>query len=113
MRGDNLKGHMKQHEIKPQSIDEAETVIQTYRSGTSLRKCTSLNLEELEKNVIDEVDEFERKIELGRQLKIIINKHDFNINALSGDKKDAMKTYELYGKNMNMKEINWRGWKAM
>ena len=77
MRDDHLKRHMKKHENKSQSIDVVETVIQTHgsgasyeggtvietrRSGTSLGKCTSLNLEELEKNVIDEVNEFERKI---------------------------------------------------
>ena len=73
-------------------------------------KCTSLNLEELEKNIIDEVNEFERKVELGRKLKMIINKHGFNINALHVDKKEALKTYELYGENMDVKEIIWRGW---
>ena len=43
-------------------------------------------------------------------MKIIINEQDLNIYALSWDKKDALKTYELYGKNMNMEEIIWRGW---
>ena len=90
--------------------NEGGTVIETCRSGASLVKCTSFNLEELEKNVIDELNEFERKIELGRKLKIIINKHGFDINTFSVDKKDAYKTYELYVKNMDMKEIIWRGW---
>ena len=89
MRGDNLKRHMRRHEKKPYSIDES----QTYTSGemknvdetetkTSLVKYTGLNLEMLEKNVESYVDEFNRKIELGRNLKIIINKQGFNINAL-------------------------------
>ena len=73
-------------------------------------KCTSSNFEELENNVELQVDELNKKIELERQLKIIINKHGFNINALPENMKDALKTYELYGKNMDMKEINWRGW---
>ena len=75
----------------------------------SLGKCTSSNFEELENNVESQVDEFNRKFEVGRQLKIIINKHGFNINALPENMKDALKTYELYGRNMDMKEINWRG----
>ena len=29
---------------------------------------------------------------------------------MGSDKKDALKAYELYGKNMDMKEIIWRGW---
>ena len=49
-------------------------------------------------------------IEIGRQLKIIIDKHGLNIHAFAENMKDALKTYELYGENMEMKEINWRGW---
>ena len=88
---------MKRHEIKPLSIEKVENVIQTHgsgasygdgtvietrRCGVSSGKCTSLNLEELEKNVESQVIEFNRKIEIGRKLKIIINKRGFNINAL-------------------------------
>ena len=91
------------HEIKQQSID-------THRNVTSSVKCANLNLEKLERECFAHVDEFERKIELGRNLKILINKHDFNINAFPENKKEALKTYELYGKNTNMEEINWRGW---
>ena len=101
---------MKKHENKPYSIDEAGTVKQTYRSDASLGKCTSLNLVELEKNVESYVDEFNRKIELGRNLKIIINKRGFNTHALPENMKEALKTYELYGRNMDMEEIEWRGW---
>ena len=69
-----------------------------------------MNFEKLKKNVLCHADKFNRKIELGRNLKIIINEEDLNIHALEGDMKEALKTYELYGKNMNMEEINWRGW---
>ena len=79
----------------------------TNRMETSSEKCT--NLEMLEKNVRSYVDEFNRKIEIGRNLKIIINKHGFNTHALPENMKEALKTYELYGKNMDMEEINWRG----
>ena len=78
MRGDHLKRHMKQHEKKPQPIDEAETHrsgemknVDKTETGTSLMKYKGLNFEKLKRNVQCEVDEFERKIELGRQLKII------------------------------------------
>ena len=43
-------------------------------------------------------------------MKIIIEKHVFNTHALSQGEKEALHTYELYGKNMDMEEINWRGW---
>ena len=61
MRSDTLKRHMKWHENKPQLIDEGETVTQTHRSGTSSAKFTSLNLEELKKNVVSQMNEFVRK----------------------------------------------------
>ena len=74
-RSFNLRKHEKSVH-KPLSIDEAET----HRSGTcgemenvdeagtgaSSVKCTGLNFEKLEKSVIAEMNEFERKIELGR-----------------------------------------------
>ena len=56
MRGDNLKRHMKCHEKKPYSIDEAETHMsetsgemknvdeaETHRNGTSSVKCSNIN----------------------------------------------------------------------
>ena len=72
------------------NVDEAET-------GGSSMKYTGLNFEKLERNVECEVDEFNRKIELGRNLKIIIEKHGFNTHALSQGKKEDLHTYELYG----------------
>ena len=115
MRGDTLKRHMKRHEKKPYSIDES----QTHRSGemknvdqaeTSSAKYANINLEMLEKNIECEVDEFERKIELGRQLKMIINEEGYNIHAFPENMKEALKVYELYGEDMDLKKINWRGW---
>ena len=108
---------MKRHQKKPYSIDESQTHsslemknVDEAETGGSSMKYTGLNFEKLERNVECEVDEFNRKIELGRNLKIILNKRRFNIHALPNNMKDALKTYELYGKNMEMEEINWRGW---
>ena len=39
-----------------------------------------------------------------------IEKHDLNTHALPQNTKDALLTYELYGKKMDMEEINWKGW---
>ena len=43
------------------------------------------------------MEEFNRKIELGQKLKLIVNKQGYNVNGLSQDMKDALKTYELHG----------------
>merc|ERR1712082_323013 len=75
----------------------------------SKKSCTD---EELENEVININKEFNRKIELGRKLNKIVNKHEFNENIFECEKdmKEALKTYELHGKNMDMKDIEWRGW---
>ena len=52
--------------------------------------------EELEKRVYDEMEEFNRKIEIGRKVKFILDKHGFNENWLKLWRY-AMKTYELHG----------------
>ena len=43
-------------------------------------------------------------------MNIIIEKHDLNIHASRESMKEALKTYELHGKKMDMEEINWKGW---
>ena len=58
--------------------------------------------EELEKRVFAQMEEFNRKIELGRKLNKIMDKHGFNENGLDNDMMVALKTYKLYGKNMDL-----------
>ena len=82
-------------------VDEAGT-------GTSSVKCKNIDLEKLRSQCFAINQEFERKIELGRNLNKIINEEGFNIHAFPGSMKEALETYELYGKNMDMVEINWR-----
>merc|ERR1712025_414381 len=98
MRGDNLKKHMKKHERGN------EDNVATNEDQIS---CTD---EELEKSVSAKMKEFNRKIELGRKLNKIMDKHGYNENGLDNDMMVALKTYELHGKNMDMKDIEWRGW---
>ena len=91
MRGDVLQRHMKRHERKN------EDNVVTNGQGTTLGNGKSGNDEELEKRVIAQMNEFERKMELGRKVKVIVNKHNFNVNGLEKDMKDALETYKLYG----------------
>ena len=98
MRGDNLKKHMKKHERGN------EDNVATNEEQIS---CTD---EELKKKVSAKMKEFNRKIELGRKLNKIMNESGYNENGLDNDMMVALKTYELHGKNMDMKDIEWRGW---
>ena len=52
--------------------------------------------EELEKRVYDEMEEFNRKIELGRKVKFILDTNGYNTNGLENELKEALKTFELH-----------------
>ena len=114
MRGNNLKRHMKKHErgneynFITSGLYDGKTEDNIVTKGPQIRYTD----EELENEVININKEFNRKIELGRKLNKIVNKHGFNENIFEceNDKKVALKTYKLYGKNMDMKDIEWRGW---
>ena len=45
----------------------------------------------------EQLEEFNRKIELGRCGKLLVDKHGYNVNGLDNDMKEALKTYELHG----------------
>ena len=99
---------MKTHE-KINSIDETHTTATagemkhvdqagTNRRVTSSEKYKNIDLEKLRSQCFAINQEFERKIELGRNLNKIINEEGFNIHAFPESMKEALKTYELYGK---------------
>ena len=54
--------------------------------------------------------EFNRKIELGRYVKLVVDTNGYNENGLDNDMMEALKTFKLHGKNMGMEDIEWRGW---
>ena len=115
MRGDVLKRHMKKHErgnhdnIITKELHDGKTENNVVTKQQQIRY-TEEQYIALKNEVYAEMEEFDRKIELGRNLNKIMNEDGFNENGLDNDKKEALKTYKLYGKNMDMKDIEWRGW---
>ena len=86
-------------ETRQEEIDTDET--ETHMSGTSL------NFEKLKKNIMYHVDEFNRKMEFVRNLKLYLNGEELNMHALPSDKKETLFTYlteftedDFGGKNM-------------
>ena len=45
----------------------------------------------------EQLEEFNRKMELGRCGKLLVDKHGYNVNGLDNDMKEALKIYELHG----------------
>ena len=129
MRSDNLKLHMKKHERGNEDNNVTKGVHDVGRDDNIVTKglhdgktednigtneeqisCNSERFMGLEKILHAKNKEFNRKIELGREVNKIVNKHGVNDASLSINNKEALKTYELHGKNMDMKDIEWRGW---
>jgi fructose-specific phosphotransferase system component IIB len=89
MRKNHLKRHMKKHEKKISK-----------NSGVMLYN-----------DVTIEMQDFNRKKEMGRKLKVIMeNNANINENALSKEKKEALEIFNLYGKSSQLLKTNWRGW---
>merc|ERR1712081_156527 len=51
--------------------------------------------EELEKRVSAEMEEFNRKIEIGRKVKFILDKNGYNTNGLENELKEALKIWTI------------------
>ena len=103
MRGDNLKKHMKRNEREyednfiTRGVYDWKTVDIVATKGQQIR-CTSEKSMGLEKRLHAKLKEFNRKMEIGRKVKFILDKHGYNENGLDNHMKEALKTYELHGK---------------
>ena len=123
MRGDVLKRHMKQHDKKEvMKVDKnsakCEICMKTMRKNhlkRHMKKHENKNNEDkkgtLHKNVMLIMQDFNRKKDMGRKLKEIMdNTANFNENALPKEMKEALDIFNLYGKSNQILKTNWRGW---
>ena len=90
MRSDHLKGHMKRHENKPYSIDVVTEKIE-YDS--------TVDVVALESEI---VNEYPRKLELGRKIKKIVQELNVPLASLDKEKMEALELFENHGQ---VKEI--------
>ena len=115
MRGDNLKRHMEKHEKEhgmelDKSSARCEVCMKSMRKNhlkRHMKKHEKNNYKDkkgmLYNDVAIEMQEFNRKKEMGRKLKeIIANNANINENALSKEKKEALDIFNLYGKCRQM-----------
>ena len=134
MRGDHLKRHMKKHErgneynfitsglydgktednIVTKGLHDGKTENNVTTNGEHIRY-TDEKFIAVQKRVFAELEEFNRKMELGRYVKLVVDTNGFNENGLGNDTKEALKTYELHGesKEEDMYKCTYcRNWKA-
>ena len=77
VRGDTLKRHMKQHEKNPYSIDLVTEKIEYH---------SSVDVVALENEIVRGSNEYQRKLELGREIKQIVLKNQIPTASLDKDK---------------------------
>ena len=123
MRGDNLYRNLKKHEKEPEmEMDKNSAKCEICMKIIKKDHLKRHMMNHEKKNVEDEkgmfhekltfeLQEFNRKKEMGRKIKEIIdNKANFNENALSKESKETLDIFNLYGKSSQMVKTNWRGW---
>ena len=104
MRGDVLQQHIKKHER-----GNYNNVI-INRKGTTLDNVKSVNYEELKHRIAAHMEYINRKIEMGQMVRQIVDEDGYNEKLLPKEEKEALDTYQLHGKNIDMEDIEWRGW---
>ena len=93
------------HESKVQ--EDMKTKATFKQNHGSLNECDDA----LRMIMIEDNEDFERKIELGCKAKnIMFENSNLRIAAMSKEIQEAIELYDRYGQNTNNKQITWRGW---
>ena len=72
-------------------LDYGKTENNVKTNGENIRY-TDEKFIAVKKRVFAELEEFDRKMELGRYVKLVVDKHGYNENGLGNDTKEALKT---------------------
>ena len=69
-----------------------------------------MNVTALENSMMNEVNEYRRKLELGRQIKEIALKKYMPTVCLSKEKMEALELFENRGQVKEIEAVEWRPW---
>ena len=103
MRSDNLKRHMMKH-INGQKEEKEE------QKDNEVQTEVKQNYEMIAKSMEMVIAESKWKIELGRIMADIAERRDMNTSLLPKDMQEAIEAYEKFGKNIEKRDIQWKGW---
>ncbi len=90
---------MKQHENKP--IDEVSEKVE-YNS--------TLDVAALKNNIVWKANEYQRKLELGREIKQIVQELHVPTACLDKEQMEALELFENRGQVKEIKPVEWRPW---
>jgi hypothetical protein len=91
MRSDNLKKHMKQHEKKP---PQKEVTPPQKEVTEKIEYQSTLDEAALENKLVNNSNEFMRKLELGREIKEITTEEKIMKASLSEEHREALELFE-------------------
>ena len=107
MRSDNLKKHMQKHEKKPplkEVTPPQKEVCEKIEYHSKVDKVA------LENKLVNNSNEFMRKLELGRDIKEIIIKRSIMEASLSAEDREALELFEKHGQVKDVQPVEWRHW---
>ena len=106
MRGGHFKRHMMKHmnRRKEEKEEQKDNEVQTEVMRVEQK------YEMIAKSMEMAIAESKRKIELGRIMTDIAERRDMNTSLLPKDMQEAIEAYEKFGKNIEKRDIQWKGW---
>ena len=99
----NLRKHQKSMH-NPNDLRKHEKAM--HNPSVTEYHCT-INVTALENSMMNELNEYQKKLELGREIKEIALKRDIPTACLSKEKMDAL---ELFENHVQVKYDEWRPW---
>ena len=85
MRSDNLKRYIQKHENKPLSVDEVTEKMEYH---------STLDMIALKNSIVGDINEYPRKLELGRRIKEIVQEFNAPIVGLRKEIAEALEVFE-------------------
>ena len=107
MRSDNLKKHMKQHEKKP---PQKEVTPPQKEVTEKIEYQSTLDRVALENVIVGDINEYKRKLELGREVKLIVQELNEPTVGLRKEHAEALELFEKHGQVKDVKPVEWRPW---
>ena len=98
---------MKQHEKKPY---QKEVTPPQKEVCEKIEYHSTLDVVALENIVVNNSNEFMRKLELGRELKRIITENKYMKASLRAEHAEALEVFEKHGQVKDVKPVEWRPW---
>ena len=98
---------MIQHEKKPPQKEVTPLQKEVYEK---IEYTSKLDVVALKNEIISEANEYERKLELGREVKQIVLELNVSTACLSKEKIEALELFNNRGQVKDVKPVEWRPW---